>query len=329
MTDPVLLEVSDLKTYFDTPSGTMRAVDGVSFTVKRGEIVGIVGESGSGKSVLSRSILRLVRQPPGRYAGGEIRFEGRDLLKLSEAEMRELRGNSISMIFQEPITSLNPVMTIGAQIAEALVLHQKLGAAAARKASIDLLTRVGISSPELRVDAYPCELSGGMCQRAMIAMALACRPRLLIADEPTTALDVTIQAQILELLRHLREEFDMGIILITHNLGLIAEMADRVVVMYAGHVVESASVEQFFASPRHPYSRGLMASLPRLDQRVPRLAAIEGSIQSAAAIREGCAFQPRCAHAMACCATKTPAVIDVDEGHQVACWLEVEQGVTA
>jgi ABC-type dipeptide/oligopeptide/nickel transport system ATPase component len=264
MAEAPVLEVRDLRTHFVTDDGVVKAVDGVSFDVKAGETLGIVGESGCGKSVTSLSILRLIPNPPGRIAGGEILFKGVNLLGLSDPEMRKIRGNDISMIFQEPMTSLNPVYTCGEQIMEAVMLHQKVGRAEARTRAIEMLHLVGIPSPEQRVDEYPHQLSGGMRQRVMIAMALSCQPEVLIADEPTTALDVTIQAQILELLNRLQEEMGMAILLITHDLGVVAETCDRVAVMYAGHIVEYAGVEEIFEQPRMPYTTGLLGSIPKL-----------------------------------------------------------------
>ena len=326
MTEPAeaapLLAVSDLKIQFGKGRSLVRAVDGVSFAVRRGETLGIVGESGSGKSVTARSILRLVQTPPGRYAGGEILFEGEDLLKKSEAGMRAIRGNRISMIFQEPMTSLTPVLTVGYQIAESLRLHQKLSAAEARKTAVALLQRVRIADAERRVDEYPHQLSGGMRQRAMIAMALACRPKLLIADEPTTALDVTIQAQVLALLAELRSELGMSIILITHNFGIVAEVADRVAVMYAGVVVETAPTAEILRDPRHPYTKGLLGCIPRLEGNKRRLNAIKGSIPSPGSLPTGCRFHPRCPSAMPICAAQDPPEVEVTPGHIAKCWLE-------
>jgi peptide/nickel transport system ATP-binding protein len=315
-----LLEVRDLRTDFYTDDGVFRAVDGVSFSLGKGRSLGIVGESGCGKSVTALSIMGLVPQPPGKIASGEIRFEGTDLLSLSAAAMRDLRGNQIAMIFQEPMTSLNPAFTIGDQIAEGLLRHKPLSRSAAREQAIEMLRRVRLPSPESRYDDYPHRLSGGMRQRAMIAMALVCEPRLLIADEPTTALDVTIQAQILELMRTLREETGTAIVLITHDLGVVAEFADDVVVMYAGRIVEQASVEALFADPQHPYTIGLLGSIPRLDLVQERLATIEGQVPMRLANITGCAFAPRCPFANAHCREAAPPLTDVGNGQMAACW---------
>ena len=297
----ILLSVRNLKTHFYTEDGIVPAVDGISFDLERGGTLGIVGESGCGKSVTSLSIMGLIPSPPGKIVDGEILFEGRDLTKLSEAEMRKIRGNEISMIFQEPMTSLNPVFTIGNQIMEAIMLHQKLDKAAARKKAIEMLSLVGIPSPEKRIDEYPHQLSGGMRQRVMIAMALSCNPKLLIADEPTTALDVTIQAQILDLMRDLQKELGTAIIMITHDLGVIAELVDQVVVMYTGIIVERGDVETIFANPQHPYTQGLLASIPRLDMDVERLQAIPGSVPTPGNFPKGCGFHPRCPYAKDIC----------------------------
>jgi len=323
MTEP-LLEVRDLKTHFFTDDGVVRAVDGVTFEVGAGETLAVVGESGSGKSVTSLSILRLVPEPPGRIVGGSIRFRGRDLLTLSPAEMRKVRGKEISMIFQEPMTSLNPVYTCGEQIMEALVLHEKLDRRAARARTIEMLGHVGISSPEQRVDEYPHQMSGGMRQRVMIAMALACKPGLLIADEPTTALDVTIQAQILELLKRLQREFGMAVLLITHDLGVVAETADRVAVMYAGQVVEYCDVAEIFRRTRHPYTAGLLASLPKLGRRQEQLRVIPGNVPNPTHFPAGCRFHPRCPVAEARCREQDPPVERFDAGHLSRCWRSGE-----
>ena len=322
-----LLEVDDLTTYFFTRDGVVRAVEGVSFRVMRGEVLAIVGECGCGKSVTSLSIMRLIASPPGRTVRGRVLFEGRDLLALPEPEMRKIRGNAISMIFQEPMTSLNPVLTIGRQVAEALVLHRGMSREQALARSIELLREVRIPAPERRVNQYPHQLSGGMRQRVMIAMALACAPRLLIADEPTTALDVTIQAQILDLMRELQRKTGTAIVLITHDLGVVAEMAERVVVMYAGRKVEEASVIELFAHPRHPYTRGLLDSIPRLgagqhgETRVRmRLAEIAGTVPSLLEPIVGCAFAPRCRYATARCRTDAPPLEKKADAHFAACW---------
>ena len=326
-----LLEVEGLKTHFFTRDGVVRAVDGVSFTVQAGETLAIVGESGCGKSVTSLSILRLIASPPGRTVAGSIRFEGRDLLALSEPEMRKVRGNEISMIFQEPMTSLNPVLTIGKQIAEALVLHRGMNQSEAWRKAVEMLALVNIPEPARRVGEYPHQLSGGMRQRVMIAMALACSPRLLIADEPTTALDVTIQAQILDLMRGLKEKTGAAIVLITHDLGVVAEMAQRVIVMYAGRKVEEAPVDDLFARPRHPYTRGLLHSIPRLGatasgKRV-RLEEIRGMVPSMREEIPGCVFAPRCAYATERCRTEYPPLEEKAGGHWVACWEADRLGV--
>jgi peptide/nickel transport system ATP-binding protein len=327
-----VLEVRDLKTYFHTRDGVVRAVDGVSFKVNAGETLAVVGESGCGKSVTSLSILRLIASPPGRNEGGEILFQGEDLLKASEARMRDIRGNKISMIFQEPMTSLNPVLTIGKQISEVLVLHQGMTEAQAKAKAVDLLKLVKIPEAESRVDQYPHQLSGGMRQRVMIAMALACDPMVLIADEPTTALDVTIQAQILNLMRELRDRTGAAIILITHDLGVVAEMAQRVVVMYAGKKVEEADVKELFASPLHPYTRGLMNSMPKLDERESkRLEEIPGMVPSLREPIVGCAFAPRCTYATDKCRNETPVLERKKSDHFAACWHSEKflPGVTA
>ncbi|QPC43250.1 ABC transporter ATP-binding protein [Kaustia mangrovi] len=318
--DTALLDVRDLAIHFDTEAGTFRAVDGVSFTVKRGATLGIVGESGCGKSVTSLGIMRLVPQPPGRYAGGEILFEGRNLLDLPDREMRQLRGGRIGMIFQEPMTSLNPVYTIGDQIVESLRAHGLSDRAKARARAIEMLDLVRLPSPEARVDDYPHELSGGQRQRVMIALALANDPELLIADEPTTALDVTIQAQILELMRDLRARTGAAIVLITHDLGVVAETCDDVVVMYVGRVVERAPVRTLFAEPQHPYTIGLMAAVPRLDTMTDRLETIPGSIPSPYAEIRGCRFASRCPLADSRCRSELPPLRELGPGHEVACW---------
>jgi peptide/nickel transport system ATP-binding protein len=317
-----LLDVENLRAHFATPAGVLRAVEGLSFHIDVGETLAIVGESGCGKSVTAMSILRLVPQPPGRI-GGAIRFEGRDLLTLPEAAMRYLRGNQISMIFQEPMTSLNPVLTVGRQIGETLRLHQGLGARAARDRAVEVLSLVGIPAPGQRVDEYPHQLSGGMRQRVMIAMALACDPKLLIADEPTTALDVTIQAQILDLMRALKTRLGSAIMLITHDLGVVAEMAQRVVVMYAGRLVEAASVRALFGAPMHPYTRGLLGAVPRLgdtlDGQRHRLAEIPGRVPSLLAPIIGCAYAGRCPLVSDVCRRVAPTVEERAPAHVVAC----------
>jgi peptide/nickel transport system ATP-binding protein len=315
-----LLEVKNLHTHFSVEGGEFRAVDGVSFALDAGRTLGIVGESGCGKSVSALSIMGLVPQPPGRIAGGEILFEGRDLLKFTAAQMRGLRGDRISMIFQEPMSSLNPAFTVGDQIAEVLLRHRKYSRKKAKDRAVEMLRRVRMPEPERRYDDYPHRLSGGMRQRAMIAMALACGPKLLIADEPTTALDVTIQAQILDLMRLLREETGTAIILITHDLGVIAELADDVAVMYAGRIVEHAGVAQLFAEPQHPYTIGLLGSIPRLHLEQKRLAAIEGQVPGPFAAGAGCRFEPRCPFAVEQCRAEDPYLLNLHEGHEAACW---------
>ena len=327
MTAP-LLEVQDLKTHFFTRDGIVRSVDGVSFSIDAGETLAVVGESGCGKSVTSLSILRLIASPPGCILDGKVLFEGRNLLGLSENEMRAVRGNAISMIFQEPMTSLNPALTIGRQIAESLVLHRGLSQRDALGKAILMLGKVRMSEPERRVRQYPHELSGGMRQRVMIAMALVCGPRLLIADEPTTALDVTIQAQILELMRELARETGAAIILITHDLGVVAEMAQRVVVMYGGRKVEEAPVRALFEHPRHPYTRGLLGSMPHLGGSLregagKRLVEIPGMVPSLKDDNPGCLFAPRCPNAVARCRQEAPPLSAHGPGHWAACWNPV------
>ena len=314
-----LLDVKDLKTYFYTDSGVAKAVDGVTFSVDKGKVLGIVGESGCGKSVTSLSIMRLVDPVTGKNEGGEILFDGTDILKLPEPEMRKLRGNRISMIFQEPMTSLNPVFTIGYQIEESLILHKGMDKKAARQQAIHLLERVGIPEAGKRVDEYPHQLSGGMRQRVMIAMALAGDPELLIADEPTTALDVTIQAQILDLLKSLQKKLNMSIIIITHDLGVISEMADEVVVMYAGEIVEKAKTRELFDDPKHPYTVGLMNSVPDVDEDVERLRTLEGLVPSLYDMPKGCRFAPRCQFACPECEKERIKLLDLEDGRQVRC----------
>ena len=317
-----LLQIRNLKTYFYTSDGVVKAVDDVSWNVDHGEVIGLVGESGCGKSVTALSILRLIPAPPGKVVDGEILFKGKNLLSLSLEEIRKIRGNDISMIFQEPMTSLNPVFTIGAQVAEAIQLHQKLNKKAALEKSIDMLKLVGIPSPEKRVKEYPHELSGGMKQRAMIAMALSCNPKILIADEPTTALDVTIQAQILDLMLKLKDEFDASIVLITHDLGVIAEMAQKVVVMYAGKVMEQAEVNKIFENPLNPYTQGLLNSLPKIDMaHKEKLNTIPGIVPSLYDLPKGCKFSPRCNQVIEICYQSEPELIEVDDAHWSRCWL--------
>jgi oligopeptide/dipeptide ABC transporter ATP-binding protein len=315
-----LLEVKGLRTHFASERGEVRAVDGVDFRLERGRTLGIVGESGCGKSVTALSIMGLVPQPPGRIAGGEVLLEGEDLLKAPPGRLRDLRGDKLSMIFQEPMTSLNPAFPVGDQIAEALLRHRRLSRSDAHEKAIGMLRKVRIPSPETRAKEYPHQLSGGMRQRVMIAMALACNPALLIADEPTTALDVTIQAQILELMRALRGELGTAIILITHDLGVVAELADDVIVMYAGRVIERAPVPALFAEPQHPYTVGLLGSIPRLDAEQERLSAIEGFVPDAAAMPEGCRFHPRCPFAIDKCRKEEPVLAEITSGHAAACW---------
>ncbi len=315
-----LLEIKNLKTYFKTDEGIAKAVDDVSYSIDKKETLGLVGESGCGKSVTALSIMRLIPQPPGFYAGGEILFDGKDLLKLPEEEIRKIRGNQISMIFQEPMTSLNPVYTCGSQIVEAIELHQGLSKKEAREKAIEMLNLVGIPSPAQRFDEYPHQLSGGMRQRVMIAMALSCNPAFLLADEPTTALDVTVQAQILELIKRLQQELGMGVIMITHDLGVIAEVSDNVAVMYASKIVEYGSVIQIFENPLHPYTQGLMKSIPRIGMRAERLNVIEGSVPPPTHFPKGCHFCTRCEFADERCWNEKPTLIEYETGHTAACW---------
>jgi len=319
-----LLEIKSLSTHFFTEDGVIRAVEDVSFEIQSGEILSLVGESGCGKSVTGLSILRLIPSPPGRIVSGHILFNGKDLLKLEESEMERVRGNEISMIFQEPMTSLNPVFTIGDQIMEALLLHQGLDKKKARERAIELLARVKIPSPETRIFAYPHQLSGGMRQRAMIAMALACQPKLLIADEPTTALDVTIQAQVLRLLKEIQREMGMAVMLITHDLGVVSEIADRVAVMYAGRLVEYAPLTKIFNQMRHPYTKGLLGSIPHLKQKHQRLQAIPGQVPNPLELPSGCKFHPRCYLAIEACKKEEPPLLKTDENHFSRCirWKE-------
>jgi len=331
-----VLEVDNLQTHFFTEAGVVRAVDGVSYSVHAGETLGVVGESGCGKSVTALSILRLVANPPGRIVGGQIRFDGKNLLDLPEREMEDIRGNHLSMIFQEPMTSLNPLYTIGRQISEAIALHQHLSRRDAMDKAVDMLRRVAMPEPERRIHAYPHQLSGGMRQRVMIAMAVSCNPRVLIADEPTTALDVTIQAQILDIMRNLRETLGTAIVLITHDMGVVAENADRVIVMYAGRKVEEAPVDDLFNTPGHPYTRGLLGSIPNVeaaahagDARM-RLTEIKGMVPSLAKLPPGCAFAARCGFATDHCRTHYPPLEEHRTGHWVACWhAKTLMGVSA
>jgi peptide/nickel transport system ATP-binding protein/oligopeptide transport system ATP-binding protein len=316
-----LLKVKNLKTYFFTHEGTVKAVDEVSFSVNQGKTLGLVGESGCGKSVTALSIMRLIPNPPGKIVSGEIWFEGKNLLKLDEKEIRKIRGKKISMIFQEPMTSLDPVFTIGHEIVEAIQLHQGLNKDEAQKKAIEVLKIVGIPDVEKRINNYPHQLSGGMRQRVMIAMALSCNPTLLIADEPTTALDVTIQAQILRLINDLKDEFAASVMLITHNLGVIAEMCDYVAVMYAGHIVEYANVDTLFHNPLHPYTRGLHKSIPRLDLEVKRLDTIKGLVPNLLNLPPGCPFYPRCDFCFERCVEEMPKLIEIEDSHLVKCHL--------
>ena len=326
-TDNLLLKIRNLHTYFHTDDGVAKAVDGVDLELVEGGTLGVVGESGCGKSVTALSIMRLIPDPPGKIVQGKILFGGKDLLALSEAEMRKIRGRSISMIFQEPMTSLNPVFQIGDQISEVLTLHEGLSKKEAWNRSVEMLKMVGIPAAERRVTEYPHQLSGGMRQRAMIAMALACSPKLMIADEPTTALDVTIQAQILDLMLQLRADYQTAVMMITHDLGVIAEMAQRVVVMYAGKVVETASTAVLFEDPKHPYTRGLLQSIPQLGERARhgrrRLREIKGMVPSLYDLPEGCRFYPRCPERLEICRTQLPEMLDTGAGHAVRCWLYV------
>jgi peptide/nickel transport system ATP-binding protein/oligopeptide transport system ATP-binding protein len=319
-----LLRIEGLRTHFATDEGLVKAVDGVTYEIHRGETLGVVGESGCGKSVTAMSILKLNPEPPTVYAGGRILFEGRDLLQLSDREMRDVRGNDIAMIFQEPMTSLNPVFTVGNQVAETVRLHKGLGRREARDYSIDMLRKVGIPAPEQRVDEYPHQLSGGMKQRVMIAMALACGPKLLIADEPTTALDVTIQAQILDLLREMQAQMGMSILLITHDLGVVAEMSDHVAVMYAGKIVEYTDTRTLYREPRHPYTYGLFQSLPEMHARgEARLREIPGVVPNPLRFPNGCKFHPRCFKRGALCAEHEPDLVRGAGGHELACHYPV------
>jgi len=315
-----ILELKNLRTYYSTDSGIARAVDGVSFSIARNQTLGVVGESGCGKSVTALSIMRLVPMPPGYFAGGEIIWKGNDLLKLSEEKMRSLRGNDIAMIFQEPMSSLNPVFTCGSQIAEQISIHQDITHAEAKKRSIELLHLVGIPNPAERFSSYPHELSGGMRQRVMIAMALSCNPALLIADEPTTALDVTVQAQILDLISKLQSDTGMSVLLITHDFGIVAELCEEVIVMYASRVVEKGSVQQIFSNPLHPYTRGLLKSIPRLGSSKERLHVIQGNVPSAIHLPEGCRFAGRCPQADTQCRKVQPELVTYQSGHEAACW---------
>ncbi|MGV8982044.1 ABC transporter ATP-binding protein [Clostridium sp.] len=316
-----LVEIKNLKTYFYTEDGIVKAVDDVSFNIRQGEIIGVVGESGCGKSVTAMSIMRLIPSPPGKIVGGEILFEDKKILELKDDEMRKIRGNEIAVIFQEPMTSLNPIFTIGYQIEEVIQLHQKLNKVQTKKKAVEMLKLVGVPRAEEIVRCYPHELSGGMRQRAMIAMAVSCNPKLLIADEPTTALDVTIQAQILDIMKDLKKKLNTSIMLITHDLGVIAEMAEYVIVMYAGKVVEEAPVIELFENPMHPYTEGLMKSKPSLDKDVDRLYSIPGQVPNPINMPEECYFCARCPSAMDICRVQQPPIKEIRPGHKVACFL--------
>ena len=325
--EDILLEVKGLRTYFFTEEGVVKAIESIDFVVYKSETLGLVGESGSGKSVSALSILGIVPDPPGKVLRGEVVFHGQDLRKLSSSEMRKIRGNQIAMIFQDPMTSLNPVFTVGNQIAEAIILHQKVNKKEAREKSIKIMSLVGIPSADERVDNYPFEFSGGMRQRVMIAMALCCNPELLIADEPTTSLDVTIQAQILELLKATSEEFDMSIILITHDMGVIAEMCDRVAVMYAGYIAEVGDIMTIFRNPFHPYTRGLLGAIPRPDANREDLTIIRGAIPNLINPPSGCRFHPRCDYWMqGLCEIEVPGLLELEPGHIIMCHLYTEEG---
>jgi oligopeptide/dipeptide ABC transporter ATP-binding protein len=320
----VVLEVRNLRTYFHTDEGVIPAVDGVDFTLKKGKTLCVVGESGCGKSVTAFTVMRLIPMPPGKVESGEVLYNGKNLVKFTENEMREIRGNEIAMIFQEPMTSLNPVYTIGNQIVEAIIIHQKVKPKEARKRAIKMLEKVGLPDAPKRVDEYPHQMSGGMKQRVMIAMALSCNPEVLIADEPTTALDVTIQAQILDLLKHLKETEGMSIMLITHDLAVVSEVADEVLVMYASKVVENAGVNEVFNDPKHPYTQGLIKAIPQLGNRVDRLNEIPGQVPKPQNYPKGCHFADRCPHVMDICRLKDPGMTEVGNGHLVSCFLYEE-----
>ncbi len=319
-----VLEVKELKTQFDTQDGVVHAVNGVSFNLNKGEFLGVVGESGSGKSVTMMSLLRLIPMPPGEIVSGTAMFDGQDLLTLGDDSLRKIRGGRIGFIFQDPMTSLNPVLTVGFQIEESLKLQQGMNDKQARARAQELLELVGIPAAKDRLENYPFELSGGMRQRAMIAVALACGPEILIADEPTTALDVTIQAQIIEIIRDLREQLDTAVIWITHDLGVVAGLADRVLVMYGGEIVEEATVQDLYAGPQHPYTQGLLGSLPRLDQKGSELTNIKGQPPNLYSAPQNCSFAPRCPYAFERCWNENPPLLDVDEDHRAACWWDTE-----
>ncbi|WP_134704067.1 ABC transporter ATP-binding protein [Ammoniphilus sp. YIM 78166] len=317
-----LLEISGLRTHFFTDHGEVPAVDGVDIYIKKGEVLGVVGESGCGKSVTSLSVMRLVPNPPGKIVGGSMVFKGEDLVQVTEKRMRKIRGNEIAMIFQEPMTSLNPVYSIGDQIGETVRLHRNLSKKEAKQHAVEMLRKVGIPRPEQIVNEYPHQLSGGMRQRVMIAMAMSCDPELLIADEPTTALDVTIQAQILDLMRKLNKESGAAIMMITHDLGVVAEMCDRVVVMYAGKVVEEGDVKTIFKNPKHPYTKGLIQSVPRMDDDKDRLYSIPGNVPTPGSMPKGCRFAPRCEYVVSKCSEEMPDLIELEFGHKSRCWLQ-------
>lgn len=319
-----LLEVRNLQTHFFTDQGIIRAVNGISYDLHEGETLGIVGESGCGKSISAFSILRLIPNPPGKIVMGEVIFEGTDLLQLSDSEMCAVRGNKIAMIFQEPMTSLNPVLTIGHQVMEPMILHQKIGRKQVIQECIRLLSKVQLSEPKARMNSFPHQLSGGMRQRVMIAMSMSCKPKLIIADEPTTALDVTIQAQLLELMKGLTRDIGTALILITHNLGIVARYADRVLVMYAGRIVEKATAKKLYSSPSHPYTIGLLTSVPRLDQDLKKsLSPIEGQPPDLLNLPKGCAFHPRCRYRIPKCFTQSPELEKISDNHEKACWVDV------
>jgi oligopeptide/dipeptide ABC transporter ATP-binding protein len=324
MSEP-LLEIRNLAVQFFTYQGTVRALEGVSLRVERGEILGLVGETGCGKSVLARSVLRLIADPPGRITEGEIRFKGRDLLKLSRREMRQIRGNEISMIFQEPMSSLNPVFTVGNQMQEVVALHQSVGRDEARRICVDMLRQVKMPDPDQVLSKYPHELSGGMRQRVMIAMELSCRPDLLLADEPTTALDVTVQAQVLSILEGITRRQGVAVLFISHDLGVIAQLCGRVAVMYAGGIVETAPAESIFAAPRHPYTRGLLQAIPRIDDGKEALMVIPGTVPSLIDPPRGCRFHPRCGHRFQPCDREVPPFYEPSSGHRVACHLHADE----
>jgi oligopeptide transport system ATP-binding protein len=325
MTDDVILQVKDLKTYFTVDEGLVKAVDGVSFDLHKGETLGIVGESGSGKSVTNLSIIKLIPNPPGKIAGGEVLFHGKDILTMNSSEIRDLRGNKISMIFQDPMTSLNPFLKVSTQMIETIVLHQGLDKKEAKQKAIEMLKLAGIPAPDKRIDQYPHQFSGGMRQRVMIAMGLSCNPEILIADEPTSALDVTIQAQILELVQELTRQFGTAVILITHSLGVVAGMCDTLCVMYAGRIVERGKTEDIFENPMHPYTQGLIHSVPRLDrENKERLYSIQGQPPNVIDLPDCCPFYPRCEKTMDICKTKYPGSIKSGDGRAVSCWLYSE-----